>query len=218
MDAHWVEILDCKIVSDEETRKAWDQLKPVIASGKVATRKDAYLSFSRLLKVSNGIGSDEKIRKLWADFLAQGQLSIEGSDQQYDFSPILKLFREGKKSFAIQWFQMDPNEESIHHTAQIIHSIAQESIGIAPNITLMEKLLKAPFVFTLVAKTEGVSIAAEVDAAIDGMVPTADGGDGGTESSGGCAVGAASGRSDGTFLWLALGLLWTRRRKVMRPS
>lgn len=169
MSAGWAERLDSVISSSGEVGQAWKELRPAIDSGKVASRGEACLCFSRLLKIANGLGSDEKVRSVWTEFLEQGELSVEGSDRQYSFKSLLGLFEEGKSAFDVKWTKMEPGQDSIDRTAAIINAIAVESIGDGPPVPFMQSILQAPFVVAMVARTGETPVAASYGTYVDAL-------------------------------------------------
>jgi hypothetical protein len=159
MSANLIDTFDGQISSQGDLREAWDQLKGVIDGGKVASRKQAYLTFSRALKVSNNLPQDESVRNLWQKILTQGTFSIRETDYQFDFSTILSLIKEGKTGFDVSWIQVSSESDDLDAVAKIVNTIALESIGTAPGAEFFKSKLETPITFCMIAQSEETPIA-----------------------------------------------------------
>ena len=163
MSAGGIGELNQAILGNEQIQKDWELLRPTLEQTPptVKTRKEGYLAFSRLLRISNGIGSDEKVRTLWADFLKNGKLLVEDSQQEYDFRNLLELFTKRKPTFKVKWITVDSTADSntIASTAKTIIALAKESLGPCPPLSFLQEKLKTPIVLTMLGRVDDTPIA-----------------------------------------------------------
>lgn len=154
-------VLEEKIAAgDLGLRKVWEGLKPVIDTRTVASRDEAYIAFSRVFKLSQGLLKDSEVSHIWQQFLEEGYLCIEGEERRYYFNTLLARFKEGAEGVKISWITYNSEENNLEEIAKEINAIAQEALGgSGPGIEFLHKILPAPCVVSMVAKCDGVPIA-----------------------------------------------------------
>lgn len=153
----------------DEIRGEWNKLKPAIETGKVASRKEAYLAFSSALKITKAVSGDSELTELWQKFLEQSTFSIEGTDSSYNFSSILDLLKEGKTDFTVRWKPIVPNEDKLKKAAEHVNGIALDALGDPPGAPFFHKLFQGPITFGLIAKYNKIPIASIYTTFVDSL-------------------------------------------------
>jgi hypothetical protein len=158
------DLFESSLPLGSEMQNHWQNVKPYFYQGQVASREEAYLLFSRVLKITQEALESATVKELWLNLLNQGcfELKIEGMvKKSYNFSTIADLVNRGKTSFDLEFTEVDPAANNMVEVAEAVHSVALSSIeGTPPGVEFFQRKLTSPKVFCLLAKENENVIAA----------------------------------------------------------
>lgn len=133
----------------------WSEVRPYFNHGEVTSREQAYVLFSRVLKITQEAVELDGIKELWIDLLSQGYFSLlhEGHEKEkYDFSTITELVNSGRRDFDVDFVEVDPEKSGFFEVAEAVHSISLSSLGRTPDVDFFKRILASPNTFCLLAQ------------------------------------------------------------------
>jgi hypothetical protein len=140
----------------------WKDFSPYINNGKVESRDQAYVLFSKALKISQETMKHESLKQLWLEILAQGGFSLCLDNKEpihYRFNTIIDLMNSGREAFEVNVVEVDPKNSDLPNIAEAIHSIALSSLGNSPGASLFQTVISSPNTMCLLAKERETFIA-----------------------------------------------------------
>jgi len=142
-------------------KELWEEFSPNLNEGKMESRGEAYVLFSKALKFSNLVKS-EGVRELWFNLLEQGSFSLTQKEKEpiiYRFNTIIELLKSGKEAFEIDLVEFDASNDDVLSVSDAISSIALDSLGTSPGSECFQKIISSPNTLCLLAKTKETFIA-----------------------------------------------------------
>jgi hypothetical protein len=137
-----------------ELQELWMEVQPYFNQGEVASREQAYILFSRVLKITQEAVELDDVRDVWLDLLSQGCFSLKQENnplQNYDFSTLVELVKSGRKNFDVTFLEVDPLNCASAEIASAIDSIALSSLGHTPGVNFFKRIILSPSTFCLLA-------------------------------------------------------------------
>lgn len=133
----------------------WAEVQPYFNQGEVASREQAYVLFSKVLKITQETVELDGVKELWLDLLSRGcfSLFLEGHEREnYDFSTITELVKSGRRAFEVDFVEVDSEGSCLFEVAEAIHSISLSSLGCTPGVEFFQRILASPNTFCLLAQ------------------------------------------------------------------
>lgn len=140
----------------------WNEVCPHFYGGKITSREEAYILFSRVLKITHATRELDDINGLWLETLALGSFSLcpEGEEpQEYNFNTIIDLIKSGKQGFDVEVEEVEPETNNLREAAEAVHAICLSALGDPPPVDYFLQKLKSTDTFCLLAKHEKTYIA-----------------------------------------------------------
>lgn len=153
---------ESQLQSGSSLEELWNEVRPHFFDGKVTSREDAYVLFSRVLKITQATRNLDCVRELWLKTLAVGTFSlcVKGeASQEYHFHTIIDLIKSGTQHFEVDIEVVNPSASNLIDIAQTVRSICSSALGNPPSLDFFLQKLESPKTLCLLGKHKENDIA-----------------------------------------------------------